>query len=268
MSVGAMIYGYRNNFGCKTASQRKGRKTKLKIFDLIRKGYRTISKYDDDYFISLCQWLMKKGYPCKLSVSDKTGDIDEFFMNALFSVCPFHYENLMINKSGFNVFEWRKQFDLLNDIEIDGLNYYRSRSSMPLENFTSIRDIYKIVFTNFGKYNELNNKLKFSFNSSWEDAIWILSKHCLISKDKFYYQISYGCKDDYENKQNGKVCSSWDITIESQKDENYIDFILKIYQNYDAIISGNKDVLMSVNYEGTENFYLGGNFKFRDAVLA
>lgn len=263
MSVSAMIYGYRNNFGCKTTTQRKGRRTKLKMFNLITDGYRTVSMYDDDYFISLCQWLMKRGYPCNLSVGYKTVNIDEFFMKALFSVCPSHFEDLMINKSGFNVYDWRKQFDLFNDIEIKGLNFYRRRSSIPIEDFTSLKDIYKIVFTNFGKYNELNNKLKFSFNSCWKHARWILSKRCLISKDKFYYQISYGCKDDYENHKNGKACSNWDITIESEKDENYIDFILKVYENYDAIISGNKDVLMSVTYEGTDDFYLGGNFRFR-----
>lgn len=268
MSVGAMIYGYRNNFGCKTATQRKGRKTTLKMFNLITKGYRTISKFDDDYFIALCQWLMKKGYPCQLSVSDETRNIDNFFMDALFSVCPFHFQNLMINKSKFDVIEWRKQFDLFNEIEISGLDFYRNRSSMPLENFTSLRDIYKIVFTNYGKYNELNNQLKFSFNSSWDDAVWILSKQCIVAKDRFYYQIGYGCKDDYDNHKNGKSCSSWDITIESEKNENYVDFILKIYQNYDAIISGDKNVLQSINYENTDNFYLGGNFKLREAVLA
>ena len=113
-----------------------------------------------------------------------------------------------------------------------------------------------------------NNKLKFSFNSSWDDAVWILSKQCIVAKDRFYYQIGYGCKDDYDNHQNGKSCSSWDITIESKKDENYVDFILKIYQNYEAIISGDKNVLQSINYDNSDSFYLGGNFKLREAVLA
>jgi hypothetical protein len=89
-----------------------------------------------------------------------------------------------------------------------------------------------------------------------------------VDKDSFYYIISYGCKDDYDNHQNNEACSSWDVTIESEKDENYIDFILKIYKNYDAIISGNKEVLQSVNHEGTDYFYSGGNFKFRESVLA
>lgn len=265
MSLVSNIYCYRNNFGCKTASKRKGRKTTLKLVNLITHGYRTISKFDDDYYISLCQWLMKKGYPCQLNVSDKTGNIDSFFMKALFSVCPFHFENLMINKSKFNVIEWRKQFDLFNEIEIKGLNFYRSRRSMPLEDFTSLSDIYKIIFTNYGKHNEIENKLKFSFNSHWDDAVWILSKSCLVLKDRFYYKISYGCKDDYDNHINNKSCSSWDITIESEMDENYVDFIYRIYQNYDAIVSGDKNVLQSISYDNSDNFYLGGRFKFRDA---
>lgn len=263
MSLGAMIYGYRNNFNCKTSSRVKGRKTKINLFNLITKGYRTISKYDDDYFISLAQYFMKKGYPCGLSVNDDTSNIDKFFMDALFSVCPFHYENLIINKKGFNVFDWRKQFELFNEIELKGLNFYRQRSAMPLENFSSLSDVYKIIFTKYGKYNEINENLKFSFNSSWNDAVWILSKYCYVTKDKICYVINYGCKDDYVDMQNGKSHSSWDIKIESEPNENYADFCLRIYSNYEAIISGSKDVLQSTWYEGTDNFYLGGNFKLR-----
>lgn len=265
MSVGATMYAYRNNFGCKTESKRKGRKTKLKLFNLIADGYRTISKYDDDYFISICQWLMKKGYPYTLSVSDKTSGIDSFFMGALFSVCPFRAQSLMINKSGFNVFDWREQFELFNEIEVSGLNFYRNRKSMPLEDFTSLSDIYKIVFTNYDKYNGPNQTLKFSFNSSCKNAIWILSKYCIVEQDTLYYTIDYGCKDDFENNKKGKACSSWSLTIKSEKGENYVDFIIKIYENYEQIISGDKAVLQSISYDNSDKFYLGGNFKFRIA---
>lgn len=263
MSLGAMIYGYRNNFNCKTYSRTKGRKTKLKLFNLITKGYRTASRYDDDYFISLCQYFMKKGYPCSLSVSNDTSNIDGFFMDALFSICPFHYENLIINKKGFNVFEWRKQLELFDEVEIRGLNFYRHRSAMPLEDFTSLSDVYKIIFTKYDKYNSVNEKLNFSFNSSWADAVWILSKGCIVAKDKIYYVISYGCEDDYKDNLNSKSHSSWEITIESETNENYVDFCLRVYQHYEEIISGSKNILQSTWYEGTDNFYLGGNFKLR-----
>lgn len=259
---GAAIYGYRNNFDCKTSSNRKARKAKLKLFNLIIDGYKTISNYDDDYFISLAQYFMKQGYPSDIKISDDTSNIEKFFMNALFSICPFHFENLIINEHGFDVLIWREKFDLFNEVEIKDLNFYRRRSAMPIENFTSLRDIYKIIFTKYGKYNEVNNKLKFSFNSKWKNAIWILSKYCLVTKDKLYYIISYGCKDDYNNKLNGKPHSSWDITIESELNENYVDFCLKIYNNYEEIISGSKKILQSIYYDNDDkNFYLGGNFK-------
>jgi len=268
MSIGAEIYGYRNNFNCQKTEARKGKSTKIKLFNLIIDGYRIASKYDDDYFISIAQFFLKKGYPLNFSVNENTENLSSFFMKALFSTCPFHYQNLIINANKFNIFEWRKQFELFAETEIKGLNFYKNRDSMPLENFTSLRDIYKIIFTKYNKYNAINELLKFSFNSSWKDAVWILAKYCVITMDKFYYKISYGCRDDYENMLKNTAHSSWDIYIESEVNENYVDFCLRIYNNYEAIVSGSKDVLISERYQNDEkNFYLGGNFKLRTASL-
>ena len=66
-----------------------------------------------------------------------------------------------------------------------------------------------------------------------------------ISKDKFYYCIDYGYKDDFDDAWNKKSHSSWTITITSDIDENFVDFCLRIFNNYDAIISGDKSVLVS-----------------------
>lgn len=262
MSVGAAIYGYRSNFGCKVGNKiTKKKKISVKLIDLMRDGYRTISLYDDDLFVSICQWLMRKGYPCGLSISDNTDNIDTFLRDALFSICPFHSQNLMINKQGFELFKWRKQFNIFREMEIEGLNFYRNRFSMPIENFKSFNDVKRRLFTNYGDYNEIVDKLNFRFNSSWDDAIWILKKYIYISNDTFSYNISYGCKDDFEDAKNHKAHSSWDIRIESEKNENYIDFCLRIFHNYDKILSGDKNVLISENED--RHFYLGGNFKLK-----
>lgn len=262
MSIGAGLYGYRSNFNGKQGNKiPKKKKYTVKLIDLMRKGYRTVSKYDDDLFIGICQWLIRKGYPCGLRVSDNTSNIDEFFMDALFSICPFHFESLIINNKGFNLFEWQEQFDLFNETEITGLNFYRNRASMPIKDFHSTQDIYRRIYTKYGEYNEINEKLKGQFNRSWKNAVWILGKDCYIRKDYFIYQISYGCKDDFKAHKEGKSCSHWEISIESEKNENYIDFCLRVYENYEKIISGDKSVLIS-EYKG-KDFYRGGHFKLK-----
>lgn len=265
MSLGAALYGYRSNFNCKKANTRKGKSTRIKLINLIIDGYRTVSKYDDDYFISIAQYFLKKGYipyyycPDGFIVSEDTSLINKFFMYALFSINPFYYESLIINRD-FDVFEWRKQFDMFSEIKLTGLNFYRNRASMPLENWTSLQDIYRKIYR-LSKNEEY--KLNFSFNSCHKDAVWIMNRYCRITDDRFYYTIIYGCRDDYENKLAGTFYSNWKITIESEIDENYVDFCLRIYNNYDAIISGSKDVLISSHLE-EENFCLGGRFKLRN----
>lgn len=261
-SIGAAIYGYRNNFDCKQSTTKKGRTTRIKLFNLIVSGFRTISKYDDDYFISIAQYFMKKGYPQKFDITNNRDNIDKFFQDALFSINPFHWQNLMINRGKFDVFEWREQFELFEEVELKGLNFYRKRSSMPLPNFTSMQDIYRRIFSFTYKTEEL---LKFQFNSSHSKAIYIITKRMTIAKDKFYYCIDYGYKEDFDDAWNEKSHSSWTITISSEKDENFVDFCLRIFKNYDNILSGDKNVLIS-EYEEEKHFYLGGNFRLRAEV--
>ena len=262
MQIGATIYGYRNNFDCKQSTTKKGRTTRINLFNLIVDGYRTASKFDDDYFISIAQYFMKKGYPQNFGVTNDRKNIDNFFQDALFSINPFHWQNLMINRGNFDVFEWRKQFELFVEVELKGLNFYRKRSSMPLPNFTSMQDIYRKIFSFSYKKEEL---LKFQFNSSHSEAIHIITKRMIISKDRFQYCIDYGYKDDFEDAWNKKSHSSWTITITSEIDENFVDFCLRIFNNYDAIISGDKSVLVSEKKE-EKHFYLGGNFRLRSEV--
>ena len=261
MSIGAAIYGYRNNFDCKISTSKKGRTTKIKLFDLIIEGVRTASKYDDDYFISLSQYFMKRGYPISYGITNDRTNIDNFFQKALFSICPFHWQNLMINKNNFNVFEWRKQFELFDETEIKGLNFYRKRSSMPLPNFTSMQDIYRKILSFSYKVEE---QLNYQFNSSHKEAIHIITKRINVYKDYFVYNIDYGYKKDFEDAFNKKSHSSWSVSVKSEKDENFVDFCLRIFNNYDKIISGDKSVLISER-EG-EHFYLGVIFRLRSEV--
>lgn len=257
MQVGASIYGYRNNINCNRSSVKKAKSTKIKLFNLIIDGYRTASRFDDDYFVSIAQYLMRKGYPREFQIGSNTENLYKFFMQSLFSVNTFRWEDLLINYQ-FDVFEWRKQFDLFNEIKISELNYYRNRASMPIPNFKLLIDIYKVIF---GGKNEL---LKFSFNHCHTDAVYIIAKSCLVKSDRFYYIIAYGCKYDHDNKLTGIPCSSWDITIESEINENYVDFCMRIHDNYEAILSGSKEVLESKFYQNDDkNFYLGGNFKLK-----
>jgi|GEM_PF-4614045 len=246
MSIGAAYYAYRNNFNCKQGSTKRPfrRNTKIRLVDLFRDNFRFISKYDDDYFISLCQWIMKKGYPIKLSLSDDTWRIDKYYQEALFSVDPFHAQNLWVNHNHFNLKEWRRQFELFEESYIEGLNYYRNRASIPILAFSTFDEIKEILFTEKGKNGEINNKLFFSANSYHKDAIWILSKEMIIHREHFVYRISYGCKDDYEEMKNHKYYySSWEIEIRSEDNENYIDFCLRIYNAYEMILKGSKKVL-------------------------
>jgi hypothetical protein len=260
MCIGASIYGYRSNFNCKEPNKiPKKKKIKLKLIDILRPGFRTLSAYDDDLFVSICQWLMKKGYPGRVAISDKTENIDAFLNNVLFSICPFHAENLRINKTGFQLYNWRNQFDIFSETEITKLNFYRNRASIPIESFSTFNTVKKILFTNNDFYNKEIIKLNFSPNSSWPDAIWILNKDILVDKDDFTYRIYYGCEDDYQDSLGGKAHSSWTVSIESDPGENYIDFCLRIYKNYEKILSGDKSALIS-KYDG-DDFYLGGKFK-------
>lgn len=262
MQIGAVLYSYRNNFGCKQKTMKKGRSTRIKLFNLIVSGFRTVSKYDDDYFISIAQYFMKKGYPETFGVTNNKGNIDTFFQDALFSLDPFHWQHLMVNRGKFDLFEWRKQFELFEEVQLKDLNFYRNRNSMPLPNFSSMQDIYRKIFSFTYKTEEL---LKCQFNSSHSEAVHIITKRMTVTKDMFYYCIDYGYTEDFEDAWNKKSHSSWTITINSEIGENFIDFCLKIFNNYNAILSGDKNVLIS-EHEEDEFFYLGGNFRLRDEV--
>lgn len=260
MGIGSEIYSYRNNFRCKQKSNKKGRTTKLKLFNLIIKGYRTLSKFDDDYFISIAQYFMKKGYPKTFGITNDTSNIDNFFQESLFSIDPFHRQYLMINRAKFDVFEWRKQFELFNEMKLKGLNFYRSRDSMPLPNYTSMQNIYGKIFSfNYIVEEEL---LRFEFNDSHPMATHIITKRMEIHPNKFLYCIDYGYKNDFEESRNQRGHSSWTIAIKSEIDENFIDFCFRIFNNYEAILSGDKNVLISDKKED-EYFYLSGNFKLQ-----
>jgi hypothetical protein len=257
-------YWYRNNFEGKKSTVKKRKSTRIKLFNLIIDGYRRNVIYDVDYFVGIAQFLQKKGLPMSLSINENTKNLEAFFMNALFSICPFHLDSIWRNKK-VNLVEWRKQFDLFNEIKLTGLNFYPKRSAMPLPNFSSVNNIYKIVFKQDYFKQDYNQPelLKFSFNSSWEKAIYVIEKKVEVLSDRFYYKISYGNEDDYQDAINNKSCSSWDIVIESEIGENYIDFLLRIKENYDAIVSGSKDVLISQKGWEGEDFYLGGRFKLK-----
>ena len=232
MSVGASIYGYRNNFSGKKTNSRKVKKAKIKFLNLIIDGYASSSQYDDDYFVSICQWLLKKGYPRFPTMGYvplfygkiKHPNPNQFFMESLFSISPYFLQDLWINENKFDVIEWRKQFNLFEETEITGLNFYKCRIEMPLADFTSLTDIYKVIFE-----KKENEKLNFQKNEYHPDAIWVISKYIEIRKDFFRYAMTYG----YKGEDN-----CWSIEVESDKNENYIDFCLKIFNNYQGILNG------------------------------
>lgn len=244
--IGAGICAYRSNFNCKEGSKKRPYKTsfELKLYELFIDRYRYVSKYDDDLFVCIAQWLMRKGIPNKTNsmpypyicfVNDSLDNLDKFMKKALFSYDPFFAENLYINAGKFNLAEWRKQFNLFEPTKITGLKYYRDRASMPIPNFQDFDNIKKILFTNRDFYNGDVNTLKFSPNQFHKDAIWILKKRCYIYPNHLTYTMTYGCEDDFNNKSG----SSWEINIKSEEGENFVDFCLRLHNSYDDILSGN-----------------------------
>ena len=172
MSIGARIYSYRNNFNNIKLPNRKRRTAKVKLFDLIIDGNRLISKYDDDYYVSLIQFFLKKGYPLFYMIDDNNRKFEKFFMDCLFSQNPYHIQYIYINHNNFNLLEWRKQFDLLNETTFRNLNYYNSRGNIPLDLFKSTEDLYKVILHNKSVVEKLNYKP----NQCHDDAIYIINK--------------------------------------------------------------------------------------------
>lgn len=250
MSLGAAIYSYRNNFQCeKQPVKTKSKSKKIKLINLIIDGFNFLSKEGDDLFVSIAQLLMKKGYPVELFINKQNFDFTNYFMKALFSVCPFNYESLYINKDKFNLFKFREQFDLFNEIKLEGLNYYRNRACIPIKEFSSFDSIKKMLFTNYDEYNKVTNKLSYPPNEYHTKAKTIFSKNIIVHKDYFTYQIIYGYEEDFKNGAG----SSWDISILSRRDENYIDFCLRLHANYDKILNGDKSILQQSIWKWNNN---------------
>ncbi len=198
---------------------------------------------------------MRKGLPVSAWISIED-DLDEFFQIALFSVQPWDAENLYMNRNKFKLYEWRKQFSVFEESHFHGLYFYRNRASMPLPDFTSLGDIKRNIFGERGKHGAKRIRLKCSFNRTWKNAKWILSKGIDVRQNKLVYKIGFGLKDDYEACKNGKAHSSWDISVHSRDGENYVDFCLRIDENYDRIVSGDRTVLESRNYKEEKDFFL------------
>ena len=252
MEIGASLYSYRNNFSCKHEKVKNPYKKsyRVKLVDLFRPGYRRFSIYEDDLFVGICQWLMAKGYPQNLSLTKDTKEIEKYLIDALFSVDMFYAQHLYINKNGFDLLKWREQFDIFIETHIKGLNYYRRRSLMPLKDFTSFDDVKNLILNGENKYSRkavtmVNREKGSVFFSEYNmgKATYILGFRIMVYKDHYVYEIITGWEDDYEDMKKGLAHSSWEIRVRSRICENFIDFCLRIYNNFNAIIQGDSNVL-------------------------
>ena len=250
--IGAEIYAYRINFSCNENKYKNPylKSIKLKLVDLFRPYYRHFSKFDDDLYIGICQYFMRKGLPhdsfwggSKLRITSGLKEADKYLSDALFSCDYFLAESLYINNDHFKLMEWRKQFDIFQEMKIDGLKFYRNRTAIPLDNFESFDDIKRLIFNGRGRYGEQHDMLEFPYNECHKTAKYIIGRDVLVYPNYFYYHISYGMQDDFENFKQGKGHSSWDIYIRSEDNENYIDFCLRIFNRYDAIVKFDTEVI-------------------------
>lgn len=250
MEIGASLYSYRKNFSCKHEKVKNPYKKsfRVKLVDLFRPGYRMFSPYDDDLFVGICQWLMRNGYPQSLVLTKETKEIEQFLIDALFSVDLSYVAHLLFNK-GFDLLKWRERFDIFSETKVEGLNYYRRRSLMPLEDFTSFGNIKERVLRGRNIYGEtvtqVNRDKGSVFFSEYNmgKALYILGFQIEVCKDYYVYEIVTGFEDDYEDMKKGVSHSSWNISIRSRTGENFIDFCLRVYNNFDAIIQGDSNVL-------------------------
>lgn len=252
MTLGAAIYGYRNNFsGRKPKGKPKKNKAEVILLDLLRPGAKSISKYEEDYWVTICQFFMRKGYPGKLTIT-YPGDcgIEKFLLDVLFSVEPWLRENLWINKEKFDLIEFREQFDILVPITLDGLDFYKDRPSTPIPRFEDFHGIKsKILYFVNG-----HKKLKYQFNSCHTGANTIFGANIEVKKSSFVYGLTYGYPEDL--KPGG---SCWSIFIHSEENENYLDFCIRIFDNFDRIISGDFDILKPKYAHSQTDFYLEDN---------
>lgn len=233
----ASHYAYENNMKAQENTYKKPKKksVRLKLVDLIRDGFLRYSKWSDDLWVCLCQWLMRKGYPQFLKITGKPGEFQEFFMDALFSYDLGLMEWLGVNRD-FNLQKWREQFDKYSEIKIEGLSYYRNRVAMPLPEFTSLRDVHQTLYTNRGPYGKHWNRFV-ATPGKMEDNVWIIAKYCQVLQNKLVYVLEYSDKKGFENSLNGKtIWYSHQVKIESEPGENYVDFCLRLYYNYSDIL--------------------------------
>jgi hypothetical protein len=193
---------------------------KIHFLDLIRAGIQYAVPYKMDFFVTIAQWLKRKGF--KGNCTNET--VFSFFMDALFSVgC---------NLNGKNT-ELRKTLDLFGEVQLKGLNFYRNYESMPLFN----KEHFYLEGRNctfLGSFQ--NDKLDVSYNPSHKDTVCIISKYIEIRENSFCYVVEYSDEKEYLQALNKQSCASWRFYIESNEGENYIDFCLRIYRNYGAIM--------------------------------
>lgn len=237
--MSAAIYLYRKNWnGSKEPVKRPYlTKAKVRFVDFFRKGFQHVHRYDEDFFVSICQYLMQKGFPKTVTLSYRKSSVIDFLQEALFSICPFESENLYINYRKFIRGEWRKQFDIFNEMELKGLNpFYRHRAAMPIKPFTSFEDIKN----EFLKVEKTPERFLGKPNSHWIEANVIKGKWFTICKNRIYYVLNYGFDDDHN--------SSWEINICSDENENFVDFCLRVKENYKAILLLDETVFQKEDY--------------------
>ena len=221
----------------------------IPLHELIIDGYRQHCKFSDDYYVSIAQHLQKTGYPKKLYLNADLSKLDSYFMDALFSVDIYKHQDNIINWDGFNVFEWRKQFDYQKPTQVKGLKYYRSREAQPIRPGYSINSIYrKIFWSGIGR----NTQERFTTppNSCHPDAIHILSKGIKVSANYLEYQIQYSTQQDRQKFLHKKPYSSWTVDVKIHQDENYLDFCLRLYHAYAGILSLDEQVLKENQFIG------------------
>jgi len=200
---------------------------KIHFLDLIRAGIDKAVPYQIDFFVSIAQWLKRKGFQGGWN----RDTVFTFFMDALFSVgCNLNAKNC----------ELRKSLELFGEVQLKGLNYYRNYASIPfIEPFNeSFIAAEKRIL---GKFQ--NEKLRVSYNPSHKDTVWILEKEIYIYENSFVYAVRYSDENEYTDAKNGRSSANWQFFIDSYEGENYIDFCLRLSRNYQYILSRNMRAL-------------------------
>lgn len=216
--------------------------TTLQWVRLIFNGAIDYSIYDEDYFISICQYLMQEGYKMPFNYTGNNSEIQKFYQDALFSVSPFLFDEC--SRAGFSLSKFREQFDLMGESKIRIPSYYRRREAMPIPLGMSVDKMKNLIFKGRNFYNRDIDRFKHSYNEYHPEAVFILERSMSIEKDRFVYSIDYSYESEKQLHLQGRACSYWNIKIESKENENYADFLIRLYDNYENILSGEKIVRM------------------------